>query len=77
MTEWHPWRLWTVPGYDYPLRLSGVHAELLHATPYAVEEEPPAQNASKQAWADYAVALGNDPGNVARMTRAQLIENFG
>ena len=39
--------------------------------------EMPLRNASRQAWADYAVAMGADPASVATAKRDDLIDQYG
>lgn len=41
------------------------------------QSEPPAGNASKDAWAEYAVATGADPDDVAAMSRNELRDRYG
>jgi len=37
----------------------------------------PSKGASQVAWAEYAVSQGADPGDVAELSRADLIELYG
>lgn len=62
----------------------GVHPEIasrLVAMGYAEAEAatapPPAPNANKAAWIDYAVSQGADETAVSEMTKRELIARFG
>jgi hypothetical protein len=69
-------RLYDVPGYDRPLRLSADHAEALGATEMEAVERPN-KTATKAAWVEYAVSQGADPANAESSTRADLIDRYG
>lgn len=70
-------KLYDVDGYDYPLRLSDEHAELIGATEHVVETQQPKRSANRQAWVDYALSQGGDPIVVSESTRSALIEQYG
>ena len=71
-------RLYDVPGYDRPLRLSAEHAEALGGTEVSEpDENRPARNASKAAWVAYGVDQGMTQEGAESQTRAQLIEALG
>lgn len=69
-------KLYDVPGYDRPLRLSAEHAATLDGREVSEpDENRPARNASKAAWVEYAEAQGATDADA--QTRAQLIETYG
>ncbi len=74
------WKLYDVPGYDEPLRLSPEHAEDLGGTEI---DEPtgtttaPSKTATKAEWAQYAKAQGMDPAAADAATRKELIDQYG
>jgi len=70
-------KLYDVPGYDAPLRLSEDHAAILGGVEHTTPLLAPARNAAKGAWIDYAVALGADPTLAELSTKSDLIEIYG
>lgn len=69
------WKLYEVPGYDGPLRLSPDHAEALGGTLVEPTALPP-KSATKATWAEYAKGQGLDPATADSMTRADLIATY-
>lgn len=72
------WKLYDVPGYDRPLRLSPEHAAALLAEGVPEPDvNRPAPRAPKPEWVDYAADQGMDPGEAEAHTKAYLVERFG
>lgn len=69
-------KLYDVDGHDRPLLLDEQHAQRIGAVEHA-ELTQPARNGSRDAWVEYAVALGADPYDVDSYTRTELIEQYG
>lgn len=71
-------KMYDVPGYTEPMRLSPEHAEDLDATEASEPDSArPSVRATKAAWSQYAKSQGMDPAAADSATRAQLIEQYG
>ncbi len=70
-------KLYEVPGYEEPLRLSEEHAEALGGTEVEVSSSAPSPSANKSEWVAYAVGQGMDKPTAENMTKAALVEQYG